>query len=200
MLERFASNQFSVCVKRANHRPSDKTGSLPVSRATGGRLADWGRVQNRDDRAWLHAVLALRGAMASYELDAEPQVGEVPRLIDWVGSCCAAEGLAEDLTFKLTLALEEAVANVITHAFQGLPPPHSIKVRLVITAQSVGAEIIDNGRPFDPTAAPGPDLSLPLEERDPGGLGIRLMREMMDRVHYRRSAGNNILRLEKARL
>jgi anti-sigma regulatory factor (Ser/Thr protein kinase) len=138
--------------------------------------------------------------MASHEQDVEPQVGEVSRLIDWVESCCAAEGLAEDLTFKLTLALEEAVANVISHAFLGLPPPHSIKVRLDITAQSVSAEIIDNGRPFDPTAAPDPDFSLPLEERDPGGLGIHLMQSMMDRVHYRRGDGNNILRLEKARL
>ena len=137
--------------------------------------------------------------MTSYELDVEPQVGEVPRLIDWVGNCCAAEGLAEDLTFKLTLALEEAVANVIAHAFPGLPPPHSIKVRLDITAQSVSAEIIDNGRPFDPTAAPDPDLSLPLERRCPGGLGIHLMRGMMDRLDYRRSDGSNVLRLEKAR-
>ncbi len=138
--------------------------------------------------------------MASHEQDVEPQVGEVSRLIDWVESCCAAEGLAEDLTFKLTLALEEAVANVISHAFLGLPPPHSIKVRLDITAQSVSAEIIDNGRPFDPTAAPDPDLSLALEERSPGGFGIHLMRGMMDRVDYRRGDGNNILRLEKARL
>ena len=137
--------------------------------------------------------------MASHELDVTPQVGEVPQLIDWIGSRCAAEGLAEDVTFKLTLALEEAVVNVITHAFEGLPPPHSITVRLDITAQSVTAKIIDNGRPFDPTSAPDPDLSLPLERRRPGGLGIHLMRGMMDRLHYRRSDGSNILRLEKAR-
>ena len=137
--------------------------------------------------------------MASHALDVTPQVGEVPQLIDWIGSRCAAEGLAEDVTFKLTLALEEAVVNVITHAFEGLPPPHSITVRLDITAQSVTAEIIDNGRPFDPTSAPDPDLSLPLERRRPGGLGIHLMRGMMDRLHYRRSAGSNVLRLEKTR-
>ena len=137
--------------------------------------------------------------MASHELDVKPQVGEVPRLIDWIGSRCAAEGLAEDVTFKLTLALEEAVVNVITHAFEGLPSPYAITVRLDITARSVTAEIIDNGRLFDPTSAPDPDLSLPLEERRPGGLGIHLMRGMMDRLHYRRSDGNNILRLEKAR-
>ncbi len=137
--------------------------------------------------------------MASHALDVTPQVGEVPQLIDWIGSRCAAEGLAEDVTFKLTLALEEAVVNVITHAFVGLPPPYSITVRLDITSQSVTAEIIDNGRSFDPTSAPDPDLSLPLEQRRPGGLGIHLMRGMMDRLHYRRGAGSNILRLEKAR-
>ena len=137
--------------------------------------------------------------MASHELSVKPQVGEVPRLIDWVGSCCAAEGLAEDLTFKMTLALEEAVVNVITHAFEGLPPPHSITVRLDVTAASITAELIDNGQFFDPTSAPDPDVSLPLEERRVGGLGIHLMRSMMDRMHYHRSDGNNILRLEKAR-
>ena len=137
--------------------------------------------------------------MASHELDVTPHVGEVPRLIEWIGSRCAAEGVAEDVTFKLTLALEEAVVNVITHAFVGLPPPHSITVRLDIAARSVTAEIIDNGRPFDPTSAPDPDLSLPLEQRHPGGLGIHLMRGMMDRLHYRRGAGSNVLRLEKTR-
>ena len=137
--------------------------------------------------------------MASHELRVKPQVCEVSRLIEWVGSCCGAEGLAEDCIFKMTLALEEAVANVINHAFVGLPPPHSITVRLDVTGQSISAEIIDNGRPFDPTAAPDPDLALPLEERRPGGLGILLMHKMMDRLTYRRSDGTNILRLEKAR-
>jgi serine/threonine-protein kinase RsbW len=137
--------------------------------------------------------------MASYELDVKPEVGEVAHLIEWVGSRCAAEGLAEDVAFKLTLAVEEAVINVISHAFTGLPAPHSITVQLDVAAQSVAAEIIDNGRPFDPTLVPDPDLSLPVEERRPGGLGIHLMRNMMDRVDYRRSDGTNILRLKKAR-
>src|SRR5579863_5734920 len=134
--------------------------------------------------------------MASHHLDVEPQVGEVARLIEWVGSCCAADGVSEEVTFKMTLAVEEAVVNVISHAFAGLPPPHSITVRLDIAAQSIAAEIIDNGRPFDPTAAADPDLSTPLEARDPGGLGIHLMRRMADRLSYRRGDGHNILRLE----
>ncbi len=153
----------------------------------------------RDDRAWLGAKVALRGAMASHELCLEPRVSEIPRLIDWLEACCGADGLADDVTLQIALALEEAVLNVIVHAFAGLPPPYLIRVRLDITGDSFAAEIIDNGRPFDPTSAPDPDLLLPLERRHPGGLGIHLMRNMMDRIHYRRSDGNNILRLEKAR-
>ncbi|MGC2411803.1 MAG: ATP-binding protein [Stellaceae bacterium] len=137
--------------------------------------------------------------MAEHQLDIKPQVGEVVRLNEWVGVRCTADGVAEDVAFKMTLAIEEAVVNVISHAFTGLPPPHSIRVRLDIAALSITAEIIDNGRPFDPTSAPDPDLSLPLEARRPGGLGIHLMRGMMDRLRYHRGDGSNILRLEKAR-
>ena len=137
--------------------------------------------------------------MAVYELRLEPGLSEIARLIEWVEASCGAEGLAGEFTFKLALALEEAVVNVIANAFAGVPPPHRIRLRLEITAGLVSAEIVDSGRPFDPTAAPAPDLSRPLEERCPGGLGIHLMRSVMDRLSYRRSGGANILRLEKAR-
>jgi anti-sigma regulatory factor (Ser/Thr protein kinase) len=137
--------------------------------------------------------------MAAYELDLDDPPSAIERLTDWVGACGAADGLADELTFKLTLALEEGVTNVLGYAFEGMPPPHRVSVRLDITERSVAAEIVDNGRPFDPTAAEGPDLSLPLEERDPGGLGIHLMRSLMDEVRYRREDGTNILHLEKAR-
>ena len=137
--------------------------------------------------------------MAAHQLRVEPQVGEVTRLNEWVGERCAADGVAEEATFQMTLAIEEAVVNVISHAFDGLPPPHSITVRLDIDARSIAAEITDNGRPFDPTAASDPDLTLPIEARHPGGLGIHLIRRMVDRLRYRRDAGNNILQLEKAR-
>jgi anti-sigma regulatory factor (Ser/Thr protein kinase) len=104
-----------------------------------------------------------------------------------------------DVVFKLTLALEEAVTNVIQHAFTGRPPPHRIEVALAIDAERIIAEIIDNGHAFDPSAAPEPDRAAPLEARDPGGLGIHLIRRMMDAVDYRRVAGENRLRLQKKR-
>ena len=137
--------------------------------------------------------------MVSHELTLEPQVSEIPHLLDWVEACCGAEGVGEEVRCKIMLALDEAVANVISHAFNDVPRPHLIRVRLDITAELLVAEVIDNGRQFDPTTAPNPDLTLPLEQRTPGGLGIHLMRSVMDRLQYRHEDGKNTLRMEKAR-
>ena len=55
--------------------------------------------------------------MPSHELCVEPQVSDIPRLIDWVEACCAADGIAAQIGFRIALALEEAVTNIISHAF-----------------------------------------------------------------------------------
>jgi anti-sigma regulatory factor (Ser/Thr protein kinase) len=107
--------------------------------------------------------------------------------------------LGSDISFRLALALEEAVANVIHHGFAGRKSPHRIEVRLDIGAENLVATVIDNGIPFDPSSTPDPIVSLPVEEREPGGLGILLIRRMVDRVEYRRVGGKNRLRLEKSR-
>lgn len=137
--------------------------------------------------------------MAEYRLDVTPDMAEIPRLLDWAEECCGECGVAGETPFRLALALEEAVANVINHAFAGVPTPPRIAVVLAIEDNSVAAEVIDNGRPFDPTAALEPDRASPLERRDVGGLGIHLIRRMMDRVQYRRVGSENRLRLEKRR-
>jgi anti-sigma regulatory factor (Ser/Thr protein kinase) len=137
--------------------------------------------------------------MASHEISVEPDISAIPPLLEWVEGRCRENGLADDTTFKMALILEEAVTNVINYAFADLPPPHMIRVKLDIAIERIVAEVVDNGRAFDPLARPEPDLSRPIEERDPGGLGILLMRRMTDRIEYRRSNGDNRLLLEKAR-
>lgn len=137
--------------------------------------------------------------MAAYRLDISPDIAEIPRLIDWVEKCCGECGVADDTRSQLALALEEAVANVINHAFAPAPTPPRIAVELTIDSDRIAAEVIDTGRPFDPTASSEPDCAAPLESRDVGGLGIHLIRRMMDRVAYRRIAGENHLRLERRR-
>jgi len=137
--------------------------------------------------------------MASHEISVEPDISAVAPLVEWIEGRCRENGLADDITFKMALILEEAVTNVINHAFADLPPPHMIRVRLDIAIERIVAEGVDNGHPFDPLARPDPELSRSIEERQPGGLGILLMRRMTDRIEYRRSNGDNRLVLEKAR-
>lgn len=139
----------------------------------------------------------VRGRMGRYEIALQLETSEVPRLIDWAERTAASEGITPEITFKLMLALEEAVTNVIGHAFVGIPPPQVLRVLLDIGPEALTAEVIDNGRAFDPSAAPEPDLTRPIEERQPGGLGIHLMRRMMDRIDYQRADGCNRLILVK---
>jgi anti-sigma regulatory factor (Ser/Thr protein kinase) len=136
--------------------------------------------------------------MADYHIALQPDIAEIPRLLDWVETCCGEGGVGTDIALKLALALEEAVANVINHGFQDVAPPHRIDVRLDIAPGRLVAEIVDNAAPFDPTSAPRAETDLPLDQRDPGGLGITLIHAMMDGVEYRHVDGENRLRLEKA--
>ena len=137
--------------------------------------------------------------MPSYRLVLAPDIAEIPRLLDWVEGCCGAAGVTGDVAGKMALALEEAAANVINHAFLNSAPSHRLAVTVTIEADCVTAEIIDNGKAFDPSAAPEPDCTLPLDARHPGGLGLHLIRKLMDRVDYCRIDGENRLRLEKVR-
>ena len=137
--------------------------------------------------------------MRSYRLVLSPVIDEIPRLLDWVETCCGDANVTTEITGKIALALEEAAANAIHHAFPGTPPPHRLEVALAIDAERVVAELTDNGRPFDPFTAAAADTASTLEEREAGGLGIHLMRHMMDRVVYRRVDGENRLLLEKTR-
>src|SRR5271169_2750813 len=88
---------------------------------------------HRRDRAWRRLRDAVGGGMANRRLAIEPDLGEIPRLIDWVERCCGEAGIASDLSFRLALALDEAVTNVIGHAFAGQTPPHRIEIELDIT-------------------------------------------------------------------
>lgn len=97
-----------------------------------------------------------------------------------------------DFAFKVNLALEEIVINVMNYGHEdGL---HEIDITLITEDNSLTIEIVDDGRPFDPlTEAPVPDVNAALEDRNIGGLGIHFVRKMMEDVRYRREEGKNHL-------
>ena len=100
-----------------------------------------------------------------------------------------------DIAARLMIAFDEVISNALNHGASGADP--RVSVRLLVTHAGVAAEVRDDGRPFDPLSRPAPDTSLPLDERPVGGLGIHLLRELMDEVEYVRDGETNLLRFAK---
>ena len=123
-------------------------------------------------------------------------VMEVPRLTDFINDVCQSLGIEEILTMQLTLAVEEAAVNVMNYAYE---PGTVGTVDLDAEAGNGELKIIisDSGVAFDPTQKAEADITLTAEERPIGGLGIFLVRQIMDNVSYRRQDGRNILTLTK---
>jgi serine/threonine-protein kinase RsbW len=109
---------------------------------------------------------------------------------DWLRS----QGLSQPQTFKIELALEEALVNVCRYAYrqeEGL-----VEVRCQgMDDHRYMIEIIDSGIPFDVCAYPTPELNVCVADRKIGGLGVHLMRRMVDQITYRREGNQNILGL-----
>lgn len=97
------------------------------------------------------------------------------------------------VTQKIELVLEEVIVNIVSYAFpQG--QTGTIKAGCALVAPGrFQIRIVDQGRAFDPLAQPDPDTVLSLEDRNIGGLGIHLVREMTDHVEYQRHDRQNIL-------
>jgi serine/threonine-protein kinase RsbW len=134
----------------------------------------------------------------SLTLHLQNKIAEVARLVDAVESFGTHAGLSPDLTYRLTLSLDEIVSNVIRHGYSDTND-HVVDVRLSVHDGVVTSVIEDDGHPYDPRESPEPDLSMPVEQRGPGGLGIFLVRQMMDSIDYARRGGRNILTVTASR-
>lgn len=123
-------------------------------------------------------------------------VQEIPQLAAFVEEFCESCGIDMSTTMSLNLALEEAVVNVMDYAY----PAGSNGDVFVDAKHEDGLltfVIRDNGIPFDPTKTGEVDTTLSVEERPIGGLGIHLVRTIMDAVDYSRTDGQNVLTLRK---
>jgi serine/threonine-protein kinase RsbW len=105
----------------------------------------------------------------------------VSDVLDWVERFFEAAGIPADHRFGVQLGLEELFTNLVKYGAGA----HPIEIELVRRPALLTASLTDvDVEPFDPTAAPDADVTLPLEERRPGGLGLHLIRRVVDRVDY----------------
>lgn len=122
----------------------------------------------------------------------------LPELIAFLQAFWQECGLPEEAAFPFELALDEVFMNVVMHGSSPAAPPRDVRVSI----QRRGGDVIlvteDDGPPFDPLTLPPPDVDAPLEEREIGGLGVFLIRELMDEVTYAHTGTHNRLTMRKA--
>lgn len=117
----------------------------------------------------------------------------LPALLDALEAYLESAGAPAGAVSAVMIAADEVLSNVLDYSGAS---------RLAVTARAahgrVALEVVDDGRPFDLTAAPAPDTTLSLEERDVGGLGVHLVRELMDDVRYAREGETNRLSFSRS--
>ena len=106
------------------------------------------------------------------------------------------QGLGAKVLHDLNLALEEILANIISYGYMD-KRKHEIRVSLSVQPGQIRVDVEDDGQPFNPLEAPKVDTTKPLEERTVGGLGIHLVRKLMDGHEYRREKEKNLLTMIK---
>ena len=122
-------------------------------------------------------------------------ISELERLADAVSRFCRGVGLPDELGLDLQLALEELFANSVMHGKS--VDPDGVVVRLELKGDRIEAELEDGGVEFNPLHQPDPEIGGALLGRSVGGLGVYLVRKLMDKLEYRREGGRNHTVLSK---
>jgi len=102
---------------------------------------------------------------------------------EFVGWIAEQIGMAPKSVFAVQMAADEACTNIIEHAYGG-EGDYPIECFCQVTPQALVIRLHDHGEPFNPLEVAEPDLTVSLEERDNGGLGLFLMRKLMDEVSF----------------
>jgi serine/threonine-protein kinase RsbW len=119
-------------------------------------------------------------------------------LESFVGGFAAKHGLAAEDQARTLIVLEELLTNLSRYGYPNQPVPEGVvEVTLELEGNRLTIEFGDNGQAFDPLARATPDLNQPVESRPVGGLGLHMVRELSDEVHYSRRNGRNVIRLSR---
>src|SRR4051812_10922579 len=124
------------------------------------------------------------------------QPGERADIVRGLEAFCREASVPRAVANAADVALEEHLTNVLGHGYEP-GTPHDVVVELKIEGGWMHLEVCDDGKDFNPLALPLPDTSLPLEEKPIGGLGVHLIRHLMDEVTYARLNGKNVFRMKK---
>jgi serine/threonine-protein kinase RsbW len=130
------------------------------------------------------------------ELKIKNRVEELEHVATFIEQIGEELGLDMELQMNLNLVMEEMVTNVIFYAY-----PEGTEANIELVAESDGKELTlmlsDQGREFDPTQKDSADMDVNPAERDIGGMGIYIVKNIMNKVSYQRLEGKNLLTMKK---
>jgi anti-anti-sigma factor len=140
----------------------------------------------------------VRGMQCLHEMTIRigNRIAELPKAADDIGEFGARHGVPRSALHALLVSLDEVLSNTIKYAYRD-DERHEIVVRVFLTPGEIVAEVEDDGVGFDPLSVPPPDLSGGLAERRLGGIGLHLVRSLMDNLEYFRDGDRNRLRIGK---
>lgn len=158
---------------------------------------------SRDDGSSNGGALLLRvESMKQVEtFKAKAVLANVPRAIDFVTRSARVVGFDEEALYQIQLAVDEACANVVDHAYASMEAG-DMEVSCSLDGRAFIVRVRDWGRGFNPDGVPEPDVDAPLEERNSGGLGLFLVKQVMDHVcfSFDPEQGNELMMAKRLRV
>lgn len=133
---------------------------------------------------------------ARFRMTIGPDPGQVARVSAAFTEFADAHQVPPETRRSVSVALDELLTNTLAYGVAGRPDGE-VSVEVELLKDRVCATVSDNGRPFNPLEVAAPDTKLSVEDRTIGGLGIHLIRQMMDEVVYERRDDHNVVSLAK---
>jgi len=131
-----------------------------------------------------------------YCFELKSKLSELKTLCRHLEDCGNMLELPQKCLLEINLGLDELFTNIISYGFED-ESEHQIKFSLAKAEETLVVQVEDDGMPFNPLAAAGPEAARDLDSLDIGGLGIHLVKKMMDDIDYQREEGKNKLILKK---
>lgn len=144
----------------------------------------------------MHTTWAAQQGQSAMNCDYESTLSDgkagFPAFLEAIEVFLEQAGVPPEIVPKFMIAFDELVSNILNYG-----SANTVTARIFLRNEEIAAELRDNGEAFDPLSLPDPDTSLSVEERPIGGLGVHIVRKLMDHVEYSREGDGNRLRFAK---
>ena len=189
----FGEERLLAAAKKYNSKEVDAF----ISSLVNDLLGFTGDTPQSDDITLMLLQYHGSGQILMRELSFADNMSAVTSATTMINEVCEQLAIAPDVSMALQLALEEAMVNIINYAHTDHADNADNAFTITSDGKVINFTLSDNGIAFDPTQAAMPDITLGIEQRREGGLGIFLVKKIMDSVTYRRVGNRNILTMKK---